>query len=88
MTASQPDHHVSVRACNAVRGRLLAMYEELQHEGGWRAVGEALGVSGGMAYKVAREGYQPRDPEIRAKLGLPALNDRLAAELLEAMLNE
>jgi len=86
--ASQPDPHAALKACNATRGRLLAMYEELQHEGGWRAVGEALGVSGGMAYKVAREGYQPRDPEIRAKLGLPALNDRLAAELLEAMLNE
>jgi len=41
--------------------------------GNWRAVGDELGISGGMAYRIAVDGYEPKDAHIRLKLGLPAL---------------
>ncbi len=41
--------------------------------GNWRAVGEAFGISGGMAFRIVNEGYEPKDPHIRVKLGLPAM---------------
>jgi len=40
--------------------------------GSWRKVGAEIGVTGAMAYRVAKEGYQPRDPEVRARLGMPS----------------
>jgi hypothetical protein len=57
---------------NALRKELLKEYDRLAGHGGWRAVGEKYGISGGMAFRIAREGYDPADAEIRAKLGLAA----------------
>jgi hypothetical protein len=56
---------------NAVRARLLELYDELHT---WRAVGASQGISGAMAFRIATEYYEPRDQDIRARLGLPALD--------------
>lgn len=39
----------------------------------WRAVGDAFGISGGMAYRIVEDKYEPKDAHIRVKLGLPAM---------------
>jgi hypothetical protein len=49
---------------------LRRLHEEL---GTWDAVGVSLGISGGMAYRVALQGYEPKDPRIRQSLGLPLM---------------
>lgn len=54
-----------------LRKKLRAAYKALRAEGGWRAVGRAFGISGGMAYRIAMEGYEPADAAIRHGLGLP-----------------
>lgn len=38
----------------------------------WRKVGAELGISGGMAHRVAH-GYDPKDPRIRSKLGMRSM---------------
>lgn len=60
--------HLTAR--NTVQAGLLADYARLQD---WQKVGGKKGVSGGMAYRVAVHGYEPRANRIRASLGLPAL---------------
>jgi hypothetical protein len=52
-----------------VRRELVKAYREL---GNWRAVGRAFGISGGMAFRVAVQGYEPKEPRIRVRLGLSA----------------
>lgn len=40
----------------------------------WRQVGSIYRITGGMAYRIAKEkGYEPKDAHIRYVLGLPAL---------------
>lgn len=41
--------------------------------GNWRAVGAKYGISHAMAHRIATSDYEPKDPHIRAQLGLPAL---------------
>ena len=53
-----------------VRRDIQNRYKKLQN---WRAVGAALGISGGMAYRIAVDGYEPKDVQIRLQLGLAAL---------------
>ena len=60
----------SVTACNAIQTRLFELHTLW---GSWRAVGLELDVSSGMAWRVANEGYEPVDPEIRKKLGFPQI---------------
>jgi hypothetical protein len=36
----------------------------------WKTTGAALKISGGMAYRIASQGYEPKDNHIRALLGL------------------
>jgi hypothetical protein len=59
---------VSLTARNVLGNALVALHGEL---GSWKAVGDKLGVSGGMAYRVAMQGYEPRAPSIRKSLGFP-----------------
>jgi len=58
----------SSTARNAIQDRLIALYAL---RGSWRAVGLELDVSSGMAWRVANEGYEPKDDVIRKKLGFP-----------------
>lgn len=39
----------------------------------WKAVGEAFGIPGGTANRIAMTDYEPKRTDIRLKLGLPAL---------------
>lgn len=50
-----------------VRQEIEKAYKRL---GTWRAVGERFRISSGMAYRIARREYEPKDGKIRARLGL------------------
>jgi len=39
----------------------------------WRKVGALFGITGAMAFRIAKRGYEPKSSKIRYKLGLPAL---------------
>ena len=39
----------------------------------WRKTADEFGLSSGMAYRIAVDGYEPKDPHIRHQLKLPAL---------------
>lgn len=36
----------------------------------WGVVGRLNGISGGMAWRIVHEGYEPKDNKIRTRLGL------------------
>lgn len=63
-----PKIHLTPR--NAISKRLLERYAVLLT---WSAVGAEIGISGGMAYRVAVQAYEPHRASIRAALGLPAM---------------
>jgi hypothetical protein len=65
------DKNACVTSCNTLSKQLFGAYRELMHAGGWRAVGARFGISGGMAFRIAKDGYEPADPTIRVRLGLP-----------------
>jgi hypothetical protein len=48
------------------------MRKAYQKGGGWREVGRRYGISGGMAFRIATQGYEPKEAAIRVILGLPA----------------
>ena len=56
-----------------VRKRIRAAYRKMKNQGGWRAVGKAFGISGGMAFRIGVDGHEPKDPKIRAILGMSAM---------------
>jgi len=58
--------HLTARKAPAER--LRELHEQLHS---WELVGRSFGVSGGMAYRVALQGYEPKDSGIRHRLGLP-----------------
>ena len=55
-------------ACNATQTRLFELHVL---RGSWEAVALELDISSGMAWRVAYEGYEPKDDVIREKLGFP-----------------
>ena len=57
-------------ACKGAQARVKALYDELHS---WTEVGKELKVSPAMAWRVANQGYEPRDPEIRKRLGFPEI---------------
>jgi hypothetical protein len=54
---------------DTVARKVRKLYQKLHN---WRAVGAELGITCGMAYRVAH-GYEPKEARIRYRLGLPAL---------------
>ena len=50
--------------------KMMSLYESL---GTWQRVGDHYGVSRTVAWRIAIEGYEPKKPEIRRKLGLPVI---------------
>jgi hypothetical protein len=58
-----------MRNIGTISRELRKSYHRL---GRWRAVGAAYGITAGMAWRIARQGYEPKDPLIRIKLELPA----------------
>jgi hypothetical protein len=78
------DLHPSNHSVTA-RNKLVADILNLRDLGyKWRQIGEHYGITGGMAYRIAINGYDPVDPEIRQHLGLDAIT---APEILEARLH-
>lgn len=55
-------------ACKALSDAIVASHAITQS---WNATGRFLGVSGGLAYRIAVDGYEPRSVEARSRLGLP-----------------
>jgi hypothetical protein len=55
-----------------LRREIKMSYQRLVHCGGWRAVGREFGISGGMAFRIAEQGYEPKGARNRLILGLPA----------------
>jgi len=47
----------------------------------WRAVGAEMGITGGMAYRIAVDGHEPKEAKIRLQLGLPAMGAAPVCEL-------
>lgn len=59
---------------DTVRREMKKAYRRLAGKGGWRAVGAEFGVDNAIAWRIVNEaGYEPTDPKIRVKLGLPAI---------------
>lgn len=40
-------------------------------KGGWRAAGARFGITGALAFRIAKQGYVPKDGEICKRLGIP-----------------
>jgi hypothetical protein len=58
-------------ALEKARQKSRELYRQLHN---WRKVGAAMGVTGGMAWRLANEaGYEPTDNHYRVILGLGAL---------------
>jgi hypothetical protein len=50
--------------------KLQKAYQKIEN---WRKVAAQFGISSGLAYRIAKQGYEPKQPHLRHKLGLPAL---------------
>ena len=61
--------------------QVLAMYHELRT---WEAVGNALDVNRGIAFRYAKMGLEPTRKDLREKLGLPELITRKQAIMRDA----
>lgn len=59
-----------MRSMAMVRREVNRLYGKLKN---WRTVGAEMGISGGMAYRIGVDGYEPKEPAIRVKLGLPGM---------------
>ena len=55
----------------SVRRALKKAYQEAAGAGGWREVGKRFGISPGMAWRIVKQKYEPKDPKIRVRMGLP-----------------
>ena len=59
-----------MRRLGAIRRDLRKAHQRL---GNWRAVGREFGISGGMAFRMAVQKYEPKEAAIRVRLGLAAM---------------
>ena len=56
-----------------IRKRVKADYESFIEKGGYEAVGDIWGLSGGMIWRILNEpGYWPKDPAIRRQIEMKA----------------
>jgi len=53
-----------------IRRDIKKAYKRLKN---WRAVGRAFGISAAMAWRISEQGYEPKDVDIRLRLGMTAL---------------
>lgn len=54
---------------DSIRQEIKKAYKKAKN---WRRVGDQFGISEGMAWRIVNEGYEPKGPQIRIHLGLPA----------------
>jgi hypothetical protein len=59
-----------MRSIDSLRREVKKAYKELKN---WRKVGQEFNITSGMAYRIAKNKYEPKDPRIRFVLGLSAL---------------
>ena len=52
---------------------LREVYEQL---GSWQAVADKYGVTKPLAWRTALRGYEPKDNDIRSRLGLPVIVEK------------
>ena len=52
---------------------LAAKFREMHNSTSWENIGREYKVSGGLIYRMALQGYEPKDDHVRAALGLPIL---------------
>lgn len=77
--------HPSSNRCVTTRNKAITDILALRDHGQtWRKIGECYGITGGMAYRIAMQDYDPVDPEIRQRLGLDAITP---PEIIEARLH-
>ena len=74
-------------------GHIRRSMRDLRTEGlTWRQIGVVFGVSGGMAWRIVVESYEPKKMEIRRRLGLVRERrkklDDLKVDELRRMLEE
>jgi hypothetical protein len=63
-----------VTACNRLARRIREEYRLVvvrREKGGWRLVGARFGVSGAMAFRIAKRGYIPKSHAVLSALHLP-----------------
>jgi len=72
VTSSNRLERCLVVSLSSVRRTLKKAYQEAAGRGGWRKVGAQFGISPAMALRIANQKYEPKDPKIRVRLGLPA----------------
>jgi hypothetical protein len=65
---TESKHYIST--CDITRDRLIADYANVAS---WEAVGRIYGVSGGLVHKIVTHKYEPKNRELRRKLGYPVL---------------
>ena len=63
---------MGVTTCNGLSERLSALHTATKS---WRKVAARFGISSGMAYRIAKHGYMPKDRAIRRRLGLVVPRD-------------
>lgn len=58
----------------SLRKALKKAHDKYEKQGGWRRVAGLYGLTGRTAWRIANdESYEPKEPRIRQKLGLPVL---------------
>jgi hypothetical protein len=62
----------AVTDCNTLTARLNAAHASAKS---WRKVAAQFGITSGMAFRIARRGYVPKDRAIRRRLGLVTPRD-------------
>jgi len=56
-----------------IRKRMKTDYESQEGKGGYEAVGDIWGLTGGMVWRIVKEpGYWPKDKEIRRRIAMKA----------------
>lgn len=61
-----------LQARNALAARLTTHHGASRS---WRKTGATFGMSGGLALRIARQGYTPRNADVRKRLGLVGYRD-------------
>jgi hypothetical protein len=62
----------------SLRREILKMRQEGMK---WQEIADRYGVTVGMAWRIANEGYEPRSKEIRVKLGLGRRQNKALRDL-------
>ena len=77
------DPHVTLRNATSTAslfdlGTLIYLLREWHRRGSpWQSIADHFGVNKAVVYRIAKDNYEPKDPEIRRRLGLPVIGEVL-----------